>query len=159
MPAYHHGVTTPTIHLLCGLPGAGKTTLAKQLEADLPALRLTEDEWMLRLFPPDAPNDHTVRVPIKTVQWDIAVRAIHLGNHVVLDWGVWSRQERDDYRARAAALAIPLKLHFLDAPFAELVRRLEQRNATLPPTTFQVTASELEAYLPCFQPPTRDELE
>src|SRR5687767_2139439 len=103
MPAYHHGVTTPTIHLLCGLPGAGKTTLAKQLEADLPALRLTEDEWVLRLFPPDAPNDDTVRVPIKTVQWDIAVRAIQLGSHVVLDWGVWSREERDAYRARADA--------------------------------------------------------
>ncbi len=85
--------------------------------------------------------------------------AIQLGTHVVLDWGVWSRAERDDYRARAAALAIPLKLYFLDAPFAELVRRLEQRNAALPPVTFRVTAAELQAYLPYFQPPTPDELQ
>jgi predicted kinase len=119
---------------------------------------LAEDEWVLRLFPPDAPNDDTVRLPIKNVQWELAVRAIQLGSHVVLDWGVWSREERDDYRARAAALAIPLKLHFLDAPFEELVRRLEQRNAALPPATFRVTAAELQAYLPCFQPPTPDEL-
>jgi predicted kinase len=87
---------------MCGLPGAGKTTLAKQLEANLPALRLAEDEWVLRLFPPDAPNDDTVRVPIKHVQWDLAVRAIQLGSHVVLDWGVWSLEERSDYRARCS---------------------------------------------------------
>jgi predicted RNA-binding protein with TRAM domain len=39
----------------------------------------------LRLFPPGTPNDDAVRVPIKHVQWDLAVQAIHLGNHVVLD--------------------------------------------------------------------------
>lgn len=32
---------TPTLHLLVGLPGSGKTTLARRLEQDLPALRLT----------------------------------------------------------------------------------------------------------------------
>ena len=152
-------MTAPTLHLLCGLPGAGKTTLAKRLAAELPALRLTEDEWVLRLFPPGAPNDDSVQVPIKNVQWDLAVQAIRLGSHVVLDWGVWSREERAGYRARAAALAIPLRLYFLDAPFAELVRRLEERNAALPPATFRVTAEELQAYLPWFEPPTPDELE
>lgn len=41
----------PTVHLLCGLPGAGKTTLARRLEAGLPAIRFSLDEWMLRLYP------------------------------------------------------------------------------------------------------------
>lgn len=39
----------PTLHLICGLPGSGKTTLAKQLEHDPPALRLAPDEWMARI--------------------------------------------------------------------------------------------------------------
>ncbi|MDA0233194.1 MAG: AAA family ATPase [Chloroflexi bacterium] len=34
----------PTLHLVCGLTGAGKTTLARQLEPDLPALRLAADD-------------------------------------------------------------------------------------------------------------------
>lgn len=32
--------------LTCGLPGAGKTTLALTLAADSNAVRLTKDEWL-----------------------------------------------------------------------------------------------------------------
>ncbi|NJC23977.1 putative kinase [Arthrobacter pigmenti] len=41
----------PRVHLLCGLNGAGKTTYARQLEHELPAVRFSLDEWMLHLFP------------------------------------------------------------------------------------------------------------
>ena len=33
--------------LTCGLPGAGKTTLATELSAERGALRLTQDEWLI----------------------------------------------------------------------------------------------------------------
>ncbi len=39
----------PTPHMVCGLPGSGKSTLARQLEHELDLVRLTPDEWMLRL--------------------------------------------------------------------------------------------------------------
>ncbi|MDQ1743803.1 MAG: hypothetical protein QOE23_2142, partial [Pseudonocardiales bacterium] len=39
-----------TIHLIVGLPGAGKTTRAKELEASESALRLTPDDWQLAIF-------------------------------------------------------------------------------------------------------------
>jgi predicted kinase len=151
-------VTTPTLHLLCGLPGSSETTLAKRLEADLPALRLTEDEWMARLFRSEVAHDEAIRGRVEAVQWDLAVRAIRLGIPVVLDWGVWTREERDDFRSRAAALTIPLRLHFLDVPFPELVRRLEHRNAALPPETFRISIDDLREYIRWFQPPTPDEL-
>ena len=43
-----------TLHIMVGLPCSGKTTRARALEAELPALRLTPDEWHLRLFGQDA---------------------------------------------------------------------------------------------------------
>ena len=39
-----------TLFLIVGLPGAGKTTRAKELAAKHRALRLTPDEWMIPLF-------------------------------------------------------------------------------------------------------------
>ena len=44
-----------TLFLICGLPGAGKTTLARQLEATHAALRLCPDEWIAPLLA-DAAN-------------------------------------------------------------------------------------------------------
>ena len=44
--------------LTCGLPGAGKTTLVRQLAADRSAVRLSKDEWLWALgsTPWDAPT-------------------------------------------------------------------------------------------------------
>ena len=39
----------PRLSLVCGLPGAGKTTLARALERRLRAVRLCADEWMAAL--------------------------------------------------------------------------------------------------------------
>ena len=41
--------TSARLVLICGLPGAGKTTLARELEVALPAVRLSGDEWMTDL--------------------------------------------------------------------------------------------------------------
>jgi len=45
-----------TLFITCGLPVAGKTTLAKQLEPEHTALRLTADEWLFEL-PGDADRE------------------------------------------------------------------------------------------------------
>lgn len=42
-----------TLHMMCGLPGAGKTTLARRLEREHRALRLTPDEWVTPLYGPE----------------------------------------------------------------------------------------------------------
>ncbi|MFT4036974.1 MAG: ATP-binding protein [Thermomicrobiales bacterium] len=147
-----------TITLLCGLPCAGKTTLAKQLERDRPALRLSEDDWVCRLYHPVEPHHDDRRLAIKEVQWDIAVRAVQLGADVVLDWGMWTRAERDDFRARAAAQEVGFELRYLEAPLDELVQRALARNGALPPHSFAVTEAELRLWAREFEPPAPDEL-
>jgi hypothetical protein len=41
---------TPTLHLTVGLPGVGKTTLARKIAHEDKAVRFTPDEWMIPLF-------------------------------------------------------------------------------------------------------------
>jgi len=45
-----------------------------------------------------------IRDPIETLLFDHTLRLLARGTDVVLDFGVWSRSEREDFRSRAAAV-------------------------------------------------------
>ena len=146
----------PTLHLMCGLPCAGKTTLAKRLETEHNALRLTPDEWHIALFGPE-PDDER-HTQIEGVMWTVAARVLQLGQDVILDFGFWSREERYDFRARAAALGADCRVHYLPATLQTLQQRAVRRNAQLPDHTFEVGPEELADWFSRFEAPTDDEL-
>jgi predicted kinase len=80
----------PTLYLTCGLPGSGKTTLARRLEQEAPALRLTGDEWMHGLYAGISTEEAETgpcRSRVERPQWAVALRALELGCNVVVDWG------------------------------------------------------------------------
>ena len=145
-----------TLHLLCGLPASGKTTLAKELEKQYAALRLTSDEWMERIVG-DGFNDEKKDV-IEQIQAEVARRVLELGIDVILDFGVWSRKERDALRAEAKEVGAKTKLYFLDVPYEELLSRLEKRNADLPSHTFHITKEHMDGWIKYFEKPTPEEL-
>jgi predicted kinase len=122
-----------TLHLMVGLPCSGKTTLAKQLEQQYSALRLTPDEWHTALFGYDVEEEsHDTRHSlIEARLWEIAGRALALDVNVILDFGFWAKVEREDYRARAKQLGAGSEIHFLDVPEAELFERLAIRHTRL----------------------------
>lgn len=148
-----------TLYLICGLPGAGKTTLAKQLEQQHAALRLCPDEWIAAILADvnDIAERDRLRDPVEAIQWQTAQRALVLGTNVILENGFWSRAERDSYRAQAEALGARVELHYLAVARDELWRRLALRNANLPSGTFTVNEAELDLWLSWFEAPTPDE--
>ncbi|RYG24677.1 hypothetical protein EON82_09865 [bacterium] len=155
----------PTLYLLCGLPGSGKTTMAKRLERENSALRLTPDEWMTPLYGEsicerenfDRWNDGHDRV--EKVQWQIAERALRLGTNVVLDFGVWSRDEREDFRARAATLGARSELILFEEPLEVLKERVKARNEIPEECAYPISEADLEEWWEVFQRPSQDELE
>ena len=146
---------------MVGLPCSGKTSLARQLEYERSALRLTPDEWQLRLFGQDAEEpEHNARHSlIEALLWELASRALMLGTNVILDFGFWAQQEREDYRWRAKQLGASSEVHFLDVPADELLRRLARRNAQRSLTAFHITEEMIQPWIASFQRPTLDELE
>jgi predicted kinase len=150
-----------TLHLMVGLPCSGKTTLAQKLEHEQSALRLTTDEWHVLLFGQDAEDpEHDARHGlIEAMLWHIARRALELGTNVILDFGFWAREEREDYRSRAKQLGASSEVHFLDVSADEVMRRLAVRKSQALQTSFYIPEAMMKPWMAFFQRPTLDELE
>lgn len=95
---------------------------------------------------------------IEDVMWTVAERVLSLGCDVVLDYGCWAKEERDAYRAKAVAIGVDFKMHYMDVSTDELFCRLEQRNKLNSDKTFVIPKEDMEKYIQIFQPPTDDEL-
>jgi predicted kinase len=80
------------------------------------------------------------------------------GLDVILDFGLWTRAERQDFRARAAALRAGTTIHFVDVPFEELLVRVERRNRRAPEEVTIIPVGMMLDYLPRFEPPGAEEL-
>ena len=150
-----------TLHLMVGLPFSGKTRLARKLERERSALRLTPDEWQIRLFGQDAEEpEHDARHSlIEALLWNIAGRALELGTNVILDFGFWAREEREDYRLRAKHLGASSEVHYLDVSEDELLGRFEERNSRPSQESFLISEEAMKPWIAFFQKPTPDELE
>jgi predicted kinase len=146
------------VHLIHGYLGVGKTTFAKRLERELPAIRFTHDEWMVRLYGDDPPQemyaDYFKRVyDLIGALW---LRCVALGNDVVLDFGFWSRAERDRMRAAVAAAGAECTLYDVRCPEAEAWARIERRNAEPGPRLF-IARNTFDVLKARFEPLEDDE--
>jgi predicted kinase len=77
---------------------------------------------------------------------------------VILDWGLWSREERDRYRREARELGARVVLCLVDATREELMERLSRRNARAPSGTFHISESRLDQSIALFERPTQEEI-
>ena len=144
------------VYLIVGLPGAGKTTHAKELEISASALRLTPDEWQIALFGDQNPPDKRDLVEGKLVQ--LGMRAAELGINVVFDFGFWGKDERSALRWIAGTLGVRSQVVYLPIDHEEQRKRVTNRFATTPDQTFHMSDVELEQWRAQFQAPDDEEL-
>ena len=145
----------PLLILFCGLPGSGKTTIARQRERETGALRFSTDEWMadlgVDLFDP-------IRDSVQARLDQRWKELLERGQSVILEDGTWKRAERDRLRQVASELNAVTEIHSFDLAFDELWRRLEIRNANLEHGTAPITRELLADCLLRFEKPDDAEL-
>ena len=144
--------------LICGLPASGKSTLARELAAKIPAIRLDKDRWVTQLG--EDVWDDEFRVRIERQLWALTQDLLAHGQSVILEWGHWARVERDEKRHGARALGVGVELHYRDAPLAldELIERSDRRTMSGEWTASPITRAHFEEWATIFQAPDEDEL-
>lgn len=146
---------SPTLYVLAGLPGSGKTARARALER-VGVVRLSPDDWMFPLFGDvDASRERDV---VEGQLISLACRLLAIQVSVALDFGVWTRDERCALRELANASGATFQLIYLPVDAQEQRRRLARR-AEAGECVFTFTDEDLERYRSSFEEPTAAELE
>ena len=118
-------MTRPRLYLVCGLPGAGKTTRSKEIAATVHALHLCADDWVLGLG--QSMVDYEFRVKLQDCLLAHAGALLQRGLSVVVEFGSWHRAEREAIRHVAERAGATSELHFVDAPIEQLAERVRER--------------------------------
>lgn len=153
-------MSEPVAHILCGLVGSGKTTVAKRIEAEQAAVRFTLDEWAIRIgvVTVEHPDYGLHAERAWALIWDEAAMRVCTGESIVLDRSHWSREQRRDSRDRAVALGARPLLHYIATPIEQTVAQLRSRNQALPPGTHYIDIENMLKFSrEFFEPPTSEE--
>jgi predicted kinase len=141
---------------MVGLPGAGKTTHAKELAVAYGALRLTPDEWMIPLFGETMADGKRDVLEGRLIV--VALQALQLGTNVVLDFGLWGRDERSALRWLATSAGASCQVIYLPVDRHVQRARIAHRQATAPHTTVPMTEADVDKWREQFQEPDAAEL-
>ena len=153
------------VHLICGLPGAGKSTYSESLRESLGGLRFSIDEWNARLFFMD-------REPTADFDWfyervqrscalmrDMAEQAIAVGTPAIFDCGLTNSHERRTFYDWADAQGFSTRLHVIEAPSELRWQRVERRNADKGETFALTVTREMFDFMDrIWEPPTLEEI-
>lgn len=129
---------------MVGLAGSGKSTRATELAEALPAVRLSPDEWMRPLFDDPDPND--LRPVLEGRLIATAVAILRTGTSVILDFGLWRRQERVALSWLAGQVGAVARTEYLPISRKEQSERIAKRRRRSPETEWSVTQAELDEW-------------
>lgn len=158
-----------TLHFIAGSTGAGKTTYANQLAAEIGGVCFAVDDWMARLFWPDSPvmtggaiDPEWAMARVErcaAVIWSVAVDVARAGTPALLELGFTTAETRSRYAALAAEAGLGVQLHFVDVPADERWRRVEARNAAASgPLDFPIDRAMFDYVEGLWQPPSDAEM-
>lgn len=127
--------------LICGKICSGKTTYAERLRRETGAVLLSVDEIMLALFGLYAGDKHDEYANrTKQYLYEKSLQLVETGHDVLLDWGSWTKAERQRERQFYASRGIPCEFHCIEISEETWKAHLEKRNRA-------VMAGEVNAYI------------
>ena len=161
------------IYLVCGPIGAGKTTYAKGLSMKESSILFSEDDWLSKLFVPDAPQG-LLHEPMQIVSewatekyqlcrgqiWLVCQQLLNNNISIVLDGAAANETQRELIRKKASDNNVGFQLHYVTAPEDIRRKRVFDRNISQGDTySLEVTPAIYEHTESYFEPPIGKELD
>ncbi|MBP6895631.1 MAG: ATP-binding protein [Pseudacidovorax sp.] len=148
-----------TLHLVCGKIGSGKSTLTQRLASAPNTVRISEDDWLSRLYPNEihALADY-VRCAgrLRDAMSGHVESLLRSGVSVVLDFPANTVATRAWARGLYERAGAAHALHLLDVPDEVCKARLRARNAA-GDHPFETSDAEFDQISRYFVAPTADE--
>jgi predicted kinase len=146
-------IMVSTLYLLCGLPGSGKSTRARQIVEHTNAVHVNPDDWIIALG--ISLVDYEFRFKLQDQLLVHAGHFLRAGVDTVVEFGSWAVEEREAIRQVAVREGATTELDFLDAPLHDLVRRVRDRGG---PDAESLIADVLIGSHEKFERPTDQEI-
>ena len=149
--------------MTCGRICCGKTTYAQKLREERNAVILSIDDITLTLFPEGAGELHDTYA-LRTEQYllSLSLQILRTGTDVILDWGLWTKAQRDRLRAFYAENGFESEIHYLQVSREEWERRIRKRNGTQKtenPSAYFVDEGLLRKVESLFEEPSESEVD
>ena len=144
------------LFLLCGKPGSGKTTLAKSLKEKYGLIHFSADDFMLKLFGEIEDRklfDEKLRVT-KDLIYQICDDVL-VDNNVVLDFGFWTKVEREEIKERFKNYEVIIVYLKLDED--KIFKQIEKRNTNLKDDEYFMDLNTFKILSSKFEEPTDEE--
>jgi predicted kinase len=160
-PRYGARIGGTGVRRYCTTPDPHRTArqwqddLATRLAASLPACRMCPDDWMMAsridLW------DEATRARIEAFQVDLSLDLLRAGQNVIVEWGLWAREERDALRNAGRRIGAQVELHYLAAAVDELWKRIVKRDLEGRWGSRSIERHELDEWARKYEPPTDEE--
>lgn len=150
----------PIAYVICGFIGAGKTTFARKLEKETGALRITKDEWIIKIFGNKITSDKNFDIydqKITELSKDIAFKVLKCGGDVIIDEGFWVKSQRDDIKKKISEIGATPILYYVESPLEQMRERVVTRSKTPSEDSFEISGEMFDSYVKYWEPPNEDE--
>jgi len=150
----------PIAYLMCGFIGAGKTTFARKLEKETGAIRITKDEWIIKIFGNKITSDKNFEKydnNITELATDIALKILKSGKDVIVDDGFWVKSQREDVKRKILQIGAKPILYYVECSIEKMRERVVNRSKNPPIDSFEINAEMFDKYLEYWEQPTKEE--
>ncbi|MCM1356987.1 MAG: ATP-binding protein [Prevotella sp.] len=149
--------------MVCGKICSGKSTYAEKLRMEDNSVLLSVDEIMLTVFGQNAGEKHDEYVgKIKTYLLKKIPEFINAGISIILDWGFWTKQERDFTRKFCKIRNIECEVHYINISNEVWKQHISNRNNMVSAgksESYFVDDRLVEKFISMFEVPNKNEVD